>query len=459
MRVVSNLSALAKACVTSTPIRLPNKLRDVRVVFVLSSHSNSKSNIVILKCSGCVGFNANNFSFLANAKLAKLEHLDLSRNNIDKDGARSLAIALRDATHLSGIKSLNLGANHIGDDGMRHLSIALKYAPHLGSIQSLDFSNNHIASNGTQSLTIALRDGTHLVNLQNLVLYGNIIGNAAALTFIILGRYCAHLRLLTSIRISDHDVDKNLASSIHHISSYKRKLFEEFMNMQISKFRDSLQQVDIFSFIKLLEMLKLNVPCSILRTIDERAYLISELEIIIRSHIKRIPLFDLIGDNMPCEMSDAVDHILSECMEAEDLASAFLIYKARELSEAIEHLCNLEEIRSVDRKALHAAILLAAQMEPRALSVEPEEFISALKGLPSRLEYKEFILLFNWSLKNKPVRYLSEDEVDRALGVVGARAGNPASSSVAHIEQTGPAAIQGADAAAAAARNIAPLSR
>jgi len=101
-------------------------------------------------------------------KNTSLAILFLDKNDIGDDGAESLGDALRKNTSLS---MLFLNKNDIGDDGAKSLSDALRKNT---SLANLDLWNNNIEDEGAKSIGDALRTNTSLTTLS---LYDNKIGD------------------------------------------------------------------------------------------------------------------------------------------------------------------------------------------------------------------------------------------------------------------------------------------
>ena len=93
--------------------------------------------------------------------LTNMEHLDLSRNDINSDGAASLACALQ---YLTTLNDLYLSYNNIGPAGMTALSKGLLYRTYL---TRLDLSHNDIDLEGAKAVITSLKGCHHL-------LYANI---------------------------------------------------------------------------------------------------------------------------------------------------------------------------------------------------------------------------------------------------------------------------------------------
>ena len=88
--------------------------------------------------------------------LTNISELDLSHNDINSDGAASLAYALR---YLATIQRLNLSYNNIGPDGMTALSKGLLY---LTNLRRLDLSHNDIDLEGAKTVITSLKGCHHL---------------------------------------------------------------------------------------------------------------------------------------------------------------------------------------------------------------------------------------------------------------------------------------------------------
>ncbi len=96
--------------------------------------------------------------------LTKLTLLDLRGNDVGSDGAVSIASEIH---HLINLTILNLSHNNIGFDGARHLASELQ---HLTNLEFLSLSNNYMGSAGVISLASKLH---YLTRLQHLFLNNN----------------------------------------------------------------------------------------------------------------------------------------------------------------------------------------------------------------------------------------------------------------------------------------------
>ena len=88
--------------------------------------------------------------------LANIMKLDLSHNDINSDGAATLACTLQ---YLTTLQSLYLSHNNIGPDGMTALSKGLLY---LINLKQLDLSHNDIDLEGAKAVITSLKDCHHL---------------------------------------------------------------------------------------------------------------------------------------------------------------------------------------------------------------------------------------------------------------------------------------------------------
>ena len=88
--------------------------------------------------------------------LTSIRTLDLSHNDINSDGAASLACALQ---YLTTLKTLSLSHNNIGPDGMTALSKGLL---HLTNLHHLDLSHNDIDLEGVKAVIASLKGCHHL---------------------------------------------------------------------------------------------------------------------------------------------------------------------------------------------------------------------------------------------------------------------------------------------------------
>ena len=88
--------------------------------------------------------------------LTNLKYLDLSHNEINSDGAASLACALQ---YLTTLLNLSLSHNNIGPDGMTALSKGLLY---LTTLTRLDLSHNDIDLEGAKAVITSLKGCHHL---------------------------------------------------------------------------------------------------------------------------------------------------------------------------------------------------------------------------------------------------------------------------------------------------------
>ena len=88
--------------------------------------------------------------------LTNMEYLDLSYNDINSDGAASLACALQ---YLTTLETLSLSHNNIGPDGMTALSKGLLY---LTTLTRLDLSHNDIDLEGAKAVITSLKGCHHL---------------------------------------------------------------------------------------------------------------------------------------------------------------------------------------------------------------------------------------------------------------------------------------------------------
>ena len=88
--------------------------------------------------------------------LSNIKYLDLSHNDINSDGAASLARALQ---YLTTLESLSLSHNNISPAGMTALSKGLQY---LTNLTWLDLSHNDIDLEGAKAVITSLKGCRHL---------------------------------------------------------------------------------------------------------------------------------------------------------------------------------------------------------------------------------------------------------------------------------------------------------
>ena len=89
-------------------------------------------------------------SSLIQPNISSLVSLDVSNNNIGKEGAESLAKTFQESQCL---KSLDISENNLGDDGAKVLAEALQSN---NSLEALNVSGNEIGELGVEELAIAL---------------------------------------------------------------------------------------------------------------------------------------------------------------------------------------------------------------------------------------------------------------------------------------------------------------
>jgi len=115
---------------------LPPTLTDFRLESTGSAVTVHGMNACLEKIFGC----------------PHLVRLDLSDNNIDDDGAKQIADALK-INH--SLEELDLSDNNIGDDGVKQLADALKVNH---SLEELDLRSNNIGSDGEEYLSKILQE-------------------------------------------------------------------------------------------------------------------------------------------------------------------------------------------------------------------------------------------------------------------------------------------------------------
>ncbi|WP_395461041.1 hypothetical protein [Wolbachia endosymbiont (group B) of Ablattaria laevigata] len=126
----------------------------------LISYLQENKNIKELSLGSC---QIGNEGAKALANLTNLTQLDLSYNNIDKEGAKALA-----DSNLTNLTQLNLNYNQIGKEGAEALADS-----NLTNLTQLNLSYNQIGNEGAKALA-------NLTNLTQLDLISNQIGNEGA---------------------------------------------------------------------------------------------------------------------------------------------------------------------------------------------------------------------------------------------------------------------------------------
>ena len=103
----------------------------------------------------------------------KLVHINLANNDIDDDGAKTLAVLIQKSVNLTKLQ-INLAKNLIGIDGAKVLAEAIKKLPNLTSLQ-INLAENNIGANGVQELAEAI-GGLGLLTKLQINLANNEIG-------------------------------------------------------------------------------------------------------------------------------------------------------------------------------------------------------------------------------------------------------------------------------------------
>jgi hypothetical protein len=98
----------------------------------------------------------NGFFYNGTFKMKQLIHLNLSENYIAQEGAKAIAESF---PYLSKITYLNLSTNNIGDEGATYLASTLAY---IVNLQTLDLSLNNIGDEGAKYLASSLKRMTQL---------------------------------------------------------------------------------------------------------------------------------------------------------------------------------------------------------------------------------------------------------------------------------------------------------
>lgn len=101
-----------------------------------------------------------------------LKHFSLYHNRICDNGAKAIAVALKENTT---IQILDLGSNQIGNDGAQAIAFALYENT---TLQELYIGNNNISDNGAKAIATALKRNSTLTKLN---LYNNTVGDDGAI--------------------------------------------------------------------------------------------------------------------------------------------------------------------------------------------------------------------------------------------------------------------------------------
>ena len=145
--------------------------------------------------------------------LTNINILDLSHNDINSDGAASLACTLQ---FLTTLQKLYLSHNNIGPAGITALS---KELLHLTNLRDLELSHNNI---GPAGITALSKELLHLTNLRDLELSHNNIGPAGITA---LSKGLLYLTNLRDLDLSHNDIDLEGAKAVitslkgcHHLN-------------------------------------------------------------------------------------------------------------------------------------------------------------------------------------------------------------------------------------------------
>ena len=131
-----------------------------------------------------------------------LQHLDLSWNNIGSDGASALAQSFQQTPTL---QLLNLSDNSIGSAGASSLAQAFQHTP---TLQHLDLSRNNIGLDGASALAQSFK---HTPTLQHVDLRYNSIDSDGAST---LAQAFQHTPTLQHVGLSDNSIGSDGASAL-----------------------------------------------------------------------------------------------------------------------------------------------------------------------------------------------------------------------------------------------------
>ncbi len=156
--------------------------------------------------------------------LTKLTLLDLRGNNVGSDGAVSIASEIH---HLINLTILNLSQNNIGFDGARHLAPELK---HLTNLEFLSLNNNSIGSAGVISLASKLHC---LTRLQHLLLYENNKDADSAVQVITALKDCHKLKrvMLTEGTQIDPEYDFDLRGLVTREDTADKKRLKDAVKL------------------------------------------------------------------------------------------------------------------------------------------------------------------------------------------------------------------------------------
>eukprot|EP00742_Colponemidia_sp_Colp-10_P009430 GILJ01010281.1.p1 GENE.GILJ01010281.1~~GILJ01010281.1.p1 ORF type:complete len:705 (+),score=90.35 GILJ01010281.1:203-2116(+) len=209
---------------TSSTVSISSVGLDDRQMGTIVQFLNFRNTMMERLLFSNVKLNSTAISLLSNlARWRELKDLRLSGCELGNDGARALAVALRQHHNL---RCINISYNSIGEDGARELATALEQHR---SLQEVRLSRNPIGINGTQALATALRqhhdlqaldlsycfigvDGaqalattmTQLHNLRYLGLSGNSIGIEGARA---MGAALQQHRQLQRLRLSGNAIE------------------------------------------------------------------------------------------------------------------------------------------------------------------------------------------------------------------------------------------------------------
>jgi hypothetical protein len=95
-----------------------------------------------------------------------LTSINLSENNLGADGAKALALAIRDSNPLTSLKSINLSGNSLRAYGAR---MFVQGGAFKGSLTSINLKNNALGEEGARRLALAIKSS----NLTSINLSGN----------------------------------------------------------------------------------------------------------------------------------------------------------------------------------------------------------------------------------------------------------------------------------------------
>ena len=149
-------------------------------------------------------------------KMTQLIHLNLSENYIGRKGANAIADCLVD---LSKITYLNLSTNNIEDDSVHVISSRFNV---LNNLSALYLSNNNIGDKGAKYLASDLANKYNIVSLKTLDLSLNNIGDEGAISLASSLKRMTQLRYLNLSRNNIGDKGaKALEDSISSIPGLK----------------------------------------------------------------------------------------------------------------------------------------------------------------------------------------------------------------------------------------------